>query len=250
MAEEDEFDKDHFSLADKQLALIERGGANEGFPVLTLIIDNPKLFCAPCGEREVFRPVWYQDIMNELRKSHRFGAAPAATGAKDGFQLFYFTFQCQRCLGKPEGFIVRREGWKLSLHGRSPMEFVEVPRYIPKEERAYFRDALIAVHGGKTLAGLFYLRTFMELFARRATGETGRRYGDELMEEYYKILPPAQRDSLPSFKEWYAKLSEPIHTGKADEALFEEAREAIDRHFDMRRLFKVSEAPPKQGAPS
>ena len=121
------------------------------------------------------------------------------------------------------------------------MEHVEVPKYIPKKERDYFRDALIAVHGGKVLAGLFYLRTFMELFARRATGETGRRYGDELMEAYYAILPPAHRDSLPSFKEWYGKLSEPLHTGRADAALFEEAHEAIDRHFDMRRLFKIAE---------
>src|SRR5437867_303254 len=131
--------------------------------------------------------------------------------------------QCQRCLGRPEAFIVERDGWRLSLHGRSPMEHVEVPKYIPKKEREHFRDALIAVHGGKVLAGLFYLRTFMELFARRATGETGRRYGDELMEAYYGILPAAHRDALPSFKEWYGKLSEPIHTGNADAALFEEA---------------------------
>ena len=71
-----------------------------------------------------------------------------------------------------------------------PNEHVDVPKYIPKQERDHFRDALIAVHGGKPLAGLFYLRMFMELFARRATGETGKCYGDELMEAYYKILPP------------------------------------------------------------
>ena len=108
-------------------------------------------------------------------------------------------------------------------------------------ERDHFRDALIAVHGGKPSAGLFYLRMFMELFARRATGETGKCYGEELMEAYYKDpAPPEHRGSLPNFKEWYGKLSEPVHTGKADEALFEEAREALDRHFDMRRLFKIS----------
>jgi hypothetical protein len=238
IAEEGEFEKDHFSLGDRQLEFLERG-APQASPALTLIIENPKLFCIMCGEREVFRPVWYQDVVNELRKPRAFNSPQDAKSALDGFQLFYLTFQYQRCLGKPEGFIVRRDGWKLSLHGRSPMEYVDVPKYIPKQERDHFRDALIAVHGGKPLAGLFYLRMFMELFARRATGETGRCYGDELMEAYYKILPPAHRDTLPNFKEWYGKLSEPMHTGEADEALFEEAREALNRHFDMCRLFKI-----------
>jgi hypothetical protein len=247
IAEEGEFDKDYFSLGDRQVEFAQRG-VSQATPSLTLIIENPKLFCTTCGEREVFRPVWYQDVVNELRKPRAFSSAQDAKVTLDGFQLFYLTFQCQRCLGKPEGFIVRRDGWKLSLHGRSPMEHVDVPKYIPKQERDHFRDALIAVHGGKTLAGLFYLRMFMELFARRATGETGRCYGDELMEAYYRILPPVHRDTLPNFKEWYGKLSEPMHTGKADEALFEEAREALDRHFDMRRLFKISETPPTPSA--
>jgi hypothetical protein len=250
ITEEGEFDKDYFSLGDGQVEFVRPGLAAQASPSLTLIVENPKLFCTICGEREVFRPVWYQDVVNELRKPRTFSSAQEAKSALDGFQLFYLTFQCQRCLGRPESFIVRRDGWKLGLHGRSPMEHVDVPKYIPKQERDHFRDALIAVHGGKPLAGLFYLRMFMELFARRATGETGKCYGDELMEAYYKILPPEHRGSLPNFKEWYGKLSEPVHTGKADEALFEEAREALDRHFDMRRLFKISEVPPAPAAPT
>jgi hypothetical protein len=243
VVQEDEFDKIHFTLGDRQVEFLERG-ISAAIPVMTLIIENPKLFCITCGEPEVFRPVWYQDVVNEMRRPRTFASRQNAEAAADGFRLFYLTFQCQRCLGKPEGFIVRREGWKLALHGRSPMEFVDVPKHIPKEERGHFRDALIAVHGGKALAGLFYLRTFIDQFARRVTGETGRRSGDELMEDYYKLLPAAHRDTMPNLKEWYGKLSEPIHTGKANEVLFEEAREAIDRHFDMRRLFRISETPP------
>ena len=249
--DEAEFDSEHFIIGTTQALLAERGGPPNGTPVLTLLIENPKLFCSKCGTSEVFRPVWYHDLTNELLKDQRFGQSSSpAVVVPAGFQLFTILLQCQRCMGKPETVLVRREQWKLSLHGRSPMEHVDVPKYIPKEERDYFRDALVAVHGGKPLAGLFYLRTFMELFARRATGETGRRYGDELMEDYYGILPPAHRDSMPSFKEWYGKLSEPIHTGKVNDTLFEEAREAIDRHFDMRRLFKISEAPAKPAAPT
>jgi len=107
MEDEDEFDNEHFSLSDRQLARVERGVPVE-VPVLTLIVENPKLFCSPCGEREVFRPVWYRDVLNELRTSVPFRATQDANDAVDGLQLFYLTFQCQRCLGKPEGFVVRR----------------------------------------------------------------------------------------------------------------------------------------------
>jgi hypothetical protein len=158
--------------------------------------------------------------------------------------LFALLLQCQRCTGKPEAVLIRREGWRLSLHGRSPMEYVEVPKYIPKQERHLFRDAIIAGHSGKTLAGLFYLRTFIEQFARRVTGETGRRPGNEIMEDYGKTLPERHRGSMPSLREWYERLSEPIHAAKDDEKLFEEAKEAIELHFDIRRVFKIPDLQP------
>src|ERR1700761_9572129 len=106
----------------------------------------------------------------------------------------------------PEAVLIRREGWRLSLHGRSPMEHVDVPRCIPKEERHLFRDAIIAGHGGKTLAGLFYLRAFIEQFARRIIGETGRRPGNEIVDDYGKTLSEQYRGLMPSLREWYGKL--------------------------------------------
>lgn len=122
------------------------------------------------------------------------------------------------------------------------MEYVDVPKCIPKEERNLFRDAMIAAHGGKILAALFYLRVFIEQFARRVIGETGRRYGVELMEEYGRTLPVAHRDTMPSLREWYEKLSDPIHAAREDDQLFEAAREAIEQHFEIRRVFKIPEA--------
>jgi hypothetical protein len=44
------------------------------------------------------------------------------------------------------------------------------------------------------------LQRFTPSGVRLRTGETGRRYGEELMEDYYGILPPAHRDSMRSFK--------------------------------------------------
>jgi hypothetical protein len=130
------------------------------------------------------------------------------------------------------------------------MEYVDMPKCIPKEEQNLYRDAIIAAHGGKILAALFYLRVFIEQFARRVIGETGRRFGVELMEEYGKTLPVPQRDTMPSLREWYEKLSAPIHAAKEDARLFEEAKEAILQHFDIRKVYKMPETPPKTGSTS
>jgi hypothetical protein len=237
-----EFDNAHLVMSTTMMSFAEKG-APKAEAVLTLLVENPKLFCAKCGTSEVFRPVWYYDLTNELIKEQRFGESMGPRVALPaGFQLFSVLLQCQRCMGKPEAVLVRREGWRLSLHGRSPMEHVDVPKYIPKEEQSLFRDAVIAAHGGKILAALFYLRVFIEQFARRVTGETGRRYGDELMEEYGKTLPDPHRSTMPSLREWYEKLSEPMHAAKEDEKLFEEAKEAISKHFEIRKVFKIPEA--------
>ena len=140
-------------------------------------------------------------------------------------------------------FLVRRDGWRITLDGRSPMEEVDVRTFLPKAEKIFFRDALVAVHGGKVLAGLFYLRTFIEQFARRQTGITDK-FGDAVMKAYGDILPTQHRDHMPSLRSLYERLSEALHAArcdKNDEALFEKAREDIEKHFDIRRVFKIPE---------
>jgi hypothetical protein len=64
------------------------------------------------------------------------------------------------------------------------------------------------------------------------------------MEEYSQTLPDPMRSTMPSLKEWYCKLSEPVHSGVPNEKLFEEARDAIERHFDIRRVYKIPETKP------
>jgi hypothetical protein len=97
-----DLEKDRFALADSQLEMVDRWGPADGTPVLTLSVPNAKLFCSACGDREVFSPVWYQDMANELNKPVVLPIARKSPSAGDGFQLFYITLQCQRCLGKPE----------------------------------------------------------------------------------------------------------------------------------------------------
>ena len=49
---------------------------------------------------------------------------------------------------------------------------------------------------------------------------------------------------MPSFREWYDKLSEPIHSADEDaaEKLFPNAKEEIERHFDIRRIYRIPDA--------
>jgi len=124
------------------------------------------------------------------------------------------------------------------------MEEIELPSFLPKHESSLYRDALIASNSGKVLAGLFYLRTFIEQFARRVTGMTGRATGEEILDAYYKDLPPQHRDYMPSLREWYEKLSEAIHEAREDETLFASAKPNIERHFEIRKVFSIPEICP------
>jgi hypothetical protein len=227
-----------FTLSTELLRMAARDGSVE--TLLTLIVANVKLFCGRCESKEAFRPVWFKDLANEVGRFRIEGIQILTLPAK--FQLFFLVYQCQACppaQAVPEGFMVRRNGWDLFLEGRSPMERVPVESFIPKEEREFFRDALIARNSGKTLAGLFYLRTFVEQFARRKVNPSGRPSGDELMSAYTATIPMPQRDQMPSLRELYEKLSEALHSAREDSALFEEVKTEIERHFDFRRLFRI-----------
>ena len=228
-----------FTPSSQELSVIPKGGLE--WPIPVLLIKNVKLFCSDCNGREVFSPVLYQDATNEILKLRRHDGSIEVPPT--GFQLFYLTYQCQRCKTAPEGFIVRRRHWQLFLEGRSPIEHIEMPTFVPKREQSFYRDAVIAMQAGKTLAALFYLRTFIEQFARRMTAISGKAAGDEIMAAYSQTLPESQRAQLPSLRHWYDRLSEAIHAAREDSALFDEARGEIDRHFDIRRVFKIPETP-------
>jgi hypothetical protein len=224
------------------------GGADTVLAALP--IPNVRLFCETCNERNVYRPVWYRDVSSELLKQIQRGDEPFET-ASDIYsnQLFFVALQCQHCKGQPEGLIIRREGFRFSLDGRAPIERIQLPSYIPKSEANLFRDALVARFTGKNLAAAYYLRAFIEQFARRLTGLKGvRRTGDEIMDAYAQLLPVGQRSVMPSLKEWYEKLSDPLHLADENQAegVFDEARPAIENHFDIRRALKIPELTEKQ----
>ena len=211
---------------------------------LYLPAKNVKLFCVKCDAREAFRPIWFSDLTSQLRsklKTQRtLGAESFKIQFPNNFQLLALVFLCQRCEFLPTAFIVKRTGLDLFLEGRSPIEHVELPSFIPKEEHKWFRDGVIAFQTGKILAALFYLRTFIEQFARRKTNTLGeKKTGDEIMSAYAETIPKNLRDTMPSLAEWYDKLSAAVHTATEDAALYGSAREKIEEHFDIRRVHKL-----------
>ena len=220
----------------------------EFFP--SIVVQNVKLFCRRCNSAEVHRPVAQFEIKEVKTASNHPPLDFAPIDSSPQIQFFALRLDCQRCTTSSSSFLIHRSGSHLSIHGRSPMEHLELPRFIPKTEEKFYRDALIASHSGKTLAGLFYLRTFIEQFARRLTGKSGERAtGDEIMTAYTEMLPQSLRGQMPSLRECYEKLSVPIHSGVEDEGLFEKMRSEIEWHFELRKANRIQDQPPAISEP-
>jgi hypothetical protein len=237
-----ELEKEPLIPSTTLLSRVEGGGITT--QLLTLILHNVKLYCFQCKSREAFAPVFIEEAGRVPKLTMPIRQEPAVK-LPGGQQVFFFSYVCQHCKSGVVSLIVKRTAWSLALHGRSPMEQIESPIFIPKPEQQLYRDVLIAMHGGKVLAALFYLRTFIEQFARRLTGIAGKETGEVIMERYTGTLPANQRDSMPSLREWYGKLSEALHDAREDERLLEAAIEAIEHHFDIRRVHRIPETPAK-----
>lgn len=232
-------------VADVSFETLDSTGSSN---TLILGVGNVKTFCTKCDSREVAAPVWCRNLNSEIEQPQFVTGGPQGWPRTAADQVFVLAYQCQRCLGEYDVYTVRWANWQMSLDGRSPMEHIATPNYVPKRERNLFRDALIASHGGKTLAALFYLRCFIEQFARRQTGMTGKATGDVIMAAYAATLPPAQRDLMPSLKQQYDSLSEAIHAVREDAELFERSRKDVEKHFEIRRVFEIPDYVPTHQA--
>jgi hypothetical protein len=197
--------------------------------------ENAKLYCGVCDTCEVFAPETFIDISGPIQVGRLYTGPSLPAGE----QLFALTMICQRCKKQFSGFLIKRDVWTLSLQGRYPFEHIELATYLPKEESEHYRNAMIGACAGQMLAAQFSLRVFIEQFARRITGIDGRISGTELLEKYSETLDLQYRNMMPSLKSVYEKLSDAIHSARKDEKLFEEACADVDRHFDMRRIFKI-----------
>lgn len=195
-----------------------------------------KLFCAKCDRLEAFNSVHAVNIFGDRVAGFQDNSKPV--------QVFAFSFLCQSCKAVPEVFLVRRQGLKLTLCGRAPIEHVEAPPFIPRQIQPFFRGGVLAFHSGQTLAGNFMLRTLVEQWARLATGLEAVTKADIVMDAYMDSLPKDFKDRFPSMRDLYAALSSDIHGAVGSPDLFERAQKEIVEHFDARRLFKLNLTPP------
>lgn len=187
-------------------------------------------FCSDCQERWPFNPVFD-------------GAMCVIDSGQN--QRYFFGYQCQQCKGPAIRFMMRREGLKLRLVGRDPIEVLPTSKVLPKVQSKFYGDAQIAHHAGQTLAGIFLLRTFVEQFWRslppvqELIQRQPRATGDEQGAVYQTTLPDDFKNRFPSLPDIYGKLSGAIHEAKADDALFEQSCDKIVEHFEARRLYKL-----------
>jgi len=163
-------------------------------------------------------------------------------------QIYSFPYQCQNCKEEPLVFLVKRDGLKLTLVGRSQFPEVLVPDFIPKEQRKFYRNALVVSEANFILAAVMYLRTLIEQHFYQvipkaeieAIKKKGSPRGDELAELYAKTLPKGFPSDFPSLRKAYDDLSEVLHRGKEDDETskkFASVKSDVEKHFDALRVF-------------
>jgi hypothetical protein len=201
---------------------------------LIMQIPHVPLVCVHCEERHPHSSGFRARI--DTLPSQTLGS---------GVQVFVFPFQCDHCRGEPVFFMIRREGKKLQIVGRSQFEIIETPKYLPKHELHYYREAVIAYNCGRSLAGILYLRVMIEQYMRRVTGTTKRLTGEELADEYGRYLDSEFPKRFTSLKTIYTELSEKIHAGTEDAVQFAKSCDEILKHFDLLIHFPLLKEPKK-----
>lgn len=98
------------------------------------------------------------------------------------------------------------------------IEQFPLPKIIPKSQRDIFSDAMIAHNSGKTLCGLFLLRTFIEQYTRQFSPNPSLR-SDRVIELYMKYLPQDFKSKYPSLSNIWIVLSSALHNADASEEL-------------------------------
>lgn len=204
-----------------------RPGANP----IHLHVPDVKVYCVRCRRIEAYNSVFVVELFSKI------GQMNLEQGETE--QAFLLAYQCQSCKRTPELFLIRRRGLRLTNEGRSPIEHVEVPPFVPDSVRKFFSGGIVAHQSGQTLAGVFLLRTVLEQWARSASGSK-KEQADQVMDDYMATLPDDLKNRFPSMRTLYGELSVDIHSASGSADLFEKARAQIIQHFDVRRMFGLA----------
>jgi hypothetical protein len=197
-------------------------------PSVAFKVPSVTTYCDQCGA------AWPHNPTGNI--------APIGDGQN---QCFFFEYQCQKCQSALVRFQIRREGLKIKLTGRDPIEVLPTPKELPKEMSRFFSTAHVAHNAGQTLAGIFLLRTFIEQYWRslpevqKLTSKHSKATGDEMGDAYQDALPKDFKERFPSLKDIYGRLSEAMHAANDDAAVFEDCSAKIIKHFKARKLFEL-----------
>lgn len=183
----------------------------------------------------------------QCEKKHPFGAIFGwhRDGSPSNHQSYTLGYRCQACSQYEVHYLIRRDGEKLLLCGRAPMEKIDLPKFLPKKQASHLSNAIVAHNAGQTLAAIFLMRVFIEQYLREhpklesAVKAEKRISGDKLGQLYSATLPTDFSSRFPSLGNLYDKLSDAIHSARADDALFEEVSMNIIDHFDAKRLYRI-----------
>jgi len=215
----------------------------QGFPDSgSFLLGKNIMFCPPdvkmyctqqCERVEAFN---LSNVENVLARG---GAVNVALHNPSGtpVQVFVLSYVCQSCKSIPELLLIRREGSKITLSGRTPIEHVEVPKSIPKVVSRFYSGAIVAYQSGQTLAGNFLLRTLLEQFAN--TKATAPKSADEAIDQYMNTLPDDFKARFPSFRDLYSTLSSDTHSASGSPEVFDDSIAKLIKHFDARNLYEL-----------
>jgi hypothetical protein len=201
-------------------------------------IPSIKTYCTQCKSGP-----WPH---NPARESGELGYSFEYIEKLKHIQTFLLPYQCQNCKADPLAFLVKRDGLKLTLVGRSQFPEVLVPDFIPENQRKFYRNSVIASQTNFTLAAVLYLRTLIEQHFYQVVPKCeieaikGNPTGDELADLYATTLPKSFPGSFPSLKKAYNDLSEVLHRGNEDDDAskkFLSIKNDVEKHFDALRVF-------------
>lgn len=210
------------------------GGCNITGAMRDVIMFEPphiNTYCGTCNDRPPHNPV----------SDH---CASSILIGHEQDQWYHVAYECQQCKTIPIRFLVRREGLRLCLAGRDPIEFIPPPPGL-KGPTKFYSDAQVAHHAGQTLAGIFLLRTYIEQYWRSRPQvqaliqQDARATGEKQGEIYQATLPTDFKSRFPSLLDLYGRLSAAMHEAKADADVFQSCAGKIAEHFDARRVFKL-----------
>jgi hypothetical protein len=199
--------------------------------------------CVPCIHCDAIKPPHNAGNKDMWRASTTFDPISCDVSTNGNIkkcQTFIIPFVCQACKKEPLVFLVRREGLKVTLVGRNHFESPQVAKTVPKEEAKFFGEAIVAFNTGSTLAGLFLLRTTIEQYMRRVIGTKEKLTGDELADQYAKLLSgDFPKSRFPSLRTVYDELSACLHAAVANDDQFIKSRADIEKHFSLLEHFPL-----------